>query len=251
MPTGLFSNQDVIRRVDGELALLAGGGRALLLQLAHPLVARGVAEHSGFDADPFARLQRTLDASYAIVFGTEDEAARSAAVIRAVHDRVVGDGYAANDPALLEWVHATLVDTALFVHGRLLGTLSPAEAEEYYQQSAEVAALLGVPRDQQPADLAAFRSYMAHMVATVRVSGEARELSRRILHPPGPLALVFPAVRQLTVGWLPRPIREGYGLRWDARRKAALLAAETAARQVLPRLPSAIRRAPLPIRFAA
>lgn len=251
MADGLFSDDDVIRRVDGELALLAGGGRALLLQLAHPLVARGVAEHSGFDADPFARLQRTLDASYAIVFGTRAEAEQSAAAIWTVHERVTGEDYRANDPALLEWVHATLVDTALLVHTRLLGPLPHDEAEQYYQQSALVAELLGVPRARQPADLDGFRAYMSEMTSTLQVSDDARRLARRILHPPGPLGLVFPAVRQLTVGWLPRSLREGYGLGWDAGRKAALLAAEAAARQVLPRLPPVVRRAPLRFRFAA
>ena len=70
--------------------LLLGGGRALLMQLAHPLVAAAVAEHSGFQADPFARLQRTLEASFIIVFGTIEEAHEAAASVRAVHERVVG-----------------------------------------------------------------------------------------------------------------------------------------------------------------
>jgi uncharacterized protein (DUF2236 family) len=67
--TGLFRPGSAIRQVDGEGALLLGGGRAVLMLLAHPLVAQGVADHSRFEADPFARLQRTLGASYTIVFG--------------------------------------------------------------------------------------------------------------------------------------------------------------------------------------
>jgi len=70
----LFGPEAVVRRVDAEAALLLGGGRALLMQLAHPLVARGVAEHSDFAENPFARLQRTLDATYTMVFGTADQA---------------------------------------------------------------------------------------------------------------------------------------------------------------------------------
>ena len=76
---GLFPPDAVVRRVDGESVLLLGGGRALLMQLAHPLVAKGVAEHSDFRRDPFARLRRTLDATYAIVFGSEAEARAAAA----------------------------------------------------------------------------------------------------------------------------------------------------------------------------
>ncbi len=126
---GLFGADAAIRKVNGEAVLLVGGGRALLMQLAHPLVARGVAEHSGFQANPFARLQRTLAAVYAIVFGTEEEARQAVDTVRAVHDRVRGPGYEANDPRLLLWVHATLVDTALRVYSRFIGALSQREAE--------------------------------------------------------------------------------------------------------------------------
>ena len=37
---------------------MLGGGRALLMQVAHPLVAAGVAEHSGYREDPWKRLER-------------------------------------------------------------------------------------------------------------------------------------------------------------------------------------------------
>ena len=128
------------------------------MQLAHPMVAAAVAEHSGFHADPFARLQRTLEASFAIVFGTTEQAHAAAASVRSVHEHVVGDGYRADDPALLMWVHATLVDTALRVHERFLRPLPAADAERYYDESTVVAELLGVPRAAQPPDLEAFRA---------------------------------------------------------------------------------------------
>src|SRR5437763_10623992 len=102
--SSLFAEDAVIRRVTREGALLLGGGRALLMQLAHPQVAQGVAEHSGFEADPFARLRGTLTAMTTIVYGTEEQARRMAAEVRRVHRHVRGDGYYANDPALLLWV---------------------------------------------------------------------------------------------------------------------------------------------------
>src|SRR6476661_2280383 len=106
--SSLFPEDAVIRRVGREGALVMGGGRALLMQLAHPSVAQGVAEHSDFEADPMARLRGTLEATYTIVFGTDEAAARTAASVHAVHDRVTGAGYRANDPELLCWVNATL-----------------------------------------------------------------------------------------------------------------------------------------------
>ena len=253
---GLFPRGSVIRRVDGELVLLLGGTRALLMQLAHPLVARGVAEHSGFEADPFARLQRTLDASYTIVFGSAEDARRVARQVRAVHRRVKGDGYEANDPELLLWVHSTLVDTALRIHARFLRPLPAAEAEEYYRQSTMVAELLGVPLDRQPPDLAAFRAYVRHQVGTLEVTDEARTLARSVLHPRVPLpapaaaavgAPLSLAVRNLTAGLLPEPLRRAYGLSWDPARRAAFASACLAARRTLPFVPRSIRRGTLPL----
>ena len=170
---GLFPGDAVIRRVDGESVLLLGGGRALLMQLAHPLVAAAVAEHSGFQADPLARLQRTLETSFVIVFGTTEQAHAAAAGVRSVHERVFGEGYRADDPTLLLWVHATLVDTALRVHQRFLQPLRPADAERYYEESTVVAELLGVPRAAQPSDLAQFRDYVRACVASLEVSDTA------------------------------------------------------------------------------
>ena len=245
MGAGLFADDAVIRRVDGELVLLFGGTRALLMQLAHPLVARGVAEHSGFQHDPFARLQRTLDASYTIVFGTEEQAMRVAHRVKAVHRRVRGEGYEANDPELLLWVHSTLVDTALRIHARFLGALPDDDAEVYYRQSMVVAELLGVPLTIQPPDLSSFRAYVRHQVATLVVSDDARRLADAVLHPKVPV-VVEPAamlVRNLTAGLLPPPLRRAYGLSWDPVRAVALQAATLAARSTLPLVPGAIRRA--------
>ncbi|MDQ1446142.1 MAG: hypothetical protein QOI20_2606 [Acidimicrobiaceae bacterium] len=251
MREGLFTDDSVVRRVNGESVLLLGGGRALLMQLAHPSVASGVAEHSDFKANPYARLQRTLEATYTIVFGSVDAAERAAAAVRAVHDRVQGPGYSANDPELLLWVHATLVDTAMRVYGRFVRPLSDADAESYYRDSKAVAALLGCPVEAQPETLADFRVYVRGMVAALgpQVSDQARSLAADVLHPKAPWLAepVFALGREVTVGLLPRPLREGYGLRWDARRKAALLAAGMSARQVLPRLPRVMRRTSLPL----
>jgi len=110
---GLFGPDSLTWRVNREQALLLGGGRALLLQLAHPLVAAGVADHSDFRSDPLRRLRRTLDATLAMIFGTTAEAEAAAAGVRAVHERVTGTlrtrvgrfdagtPYRAEDPALL------------------------------------------------------------------------------------------------------------------------------------------------------
>lgn len=246
---GLFADDAVIRRVSSEAILLLGGGRALLMQLAHPQVAAGVADHSGFEQDPFGRLRRTLDATYTIVFGTDEEADLVARKLWAIHEHVTGPGYHANDPELLMWVHATLVDTALRVHGRFLRPLSGKDAARYYQDSIVVAEVLGVPRELQPPDLVSFNRYMRHTVGSLQVSDTARQLADAVLHPRLPFVaepgMAF--ARELTAGLLPRPLRQQFGLGWDRNRKAALLLAGSASRTVLPRVPGAVRRAPVTI----
>src|SRR5690606_28375812 len=105
---------------------------ALLMQVAHPLVARGVAEHSGYRRDRLGRLLRTLRPMYAIAFGTPAEGQAAAEGVRRLHAGVAGVGYRANDPALLAWVLATLIDTGLLMYRRFVGPLGAREAEAYY-----------------------------------------------------------------------------------------------------------------------
>jgi uncharacterized protein (DUF2236 family) len=243
---GLYPPDAVIRRVTGEGVLLLGGGRALLMQLAHPSVAEGVASHSDFRADPFSRLRRTLEASFTMVFGTVEEAERTAAAIRAVHERVTGPGYYANDPALVLWVHATLVDTAVTLYERFVRPLSPDERGEYYEQSMVQAVMLGCPASDQPSTWDEFGDYVRTMVGSLVVSDTARSLAHDVLHPRVPLVAepVVELARQLTAGLLPAPLRLQYGLRWDRSRRLALRGAAAASRQVMPLIPGVVRRAP-------
>jgi uncharacterized protein (DUF2236 family) len=234
------SLKDVFR----ENVLFLGGGRALLLQLAHPSVALGVAEHSDFAGDPFGRLRRTIGVVDRIVYGTAEEASTASASLRAVHDRVVGDGYAANDPELLFWVHATLIDTGIRVYNGFVAPLSARDRERIYVESIGVAEVIGVPRSSQPASYAEFATYWRDMVGSLVVTDTARDVAAAVLNPRLPIVAgpAFELVRQVTVGLLPRPIRAQYGFGWDAARKAALNGAALASRTVHPVLPRLLRQ---------
>jgi uncharacterized protein (DUF2236 family) len=130
---GLFRPDGWLRRISGEPSVLFGGARALLLEVAHPLVAAGVAEHSDVERDPFGRLQRTLAAVTALAFASRDEALAAARGVARSHEAVSGtldvaigpfaDGtaYHGRDPELVLWVWATLVDTALAVYRDFVG----------------------------------------------------------------------------------------------------------------------------------
>src|SRR3989475_11664523 len=88
---GLFRERGWLRRVSREPAVLFGGGCALLLEVAHPLVAAGVAEHSDFRRDPFGRLQRTLAAITAIALEPRPAALAAARAVASAHERVRGE----------------------------------------------------------------------------------------------------------------------------------------------------------------
>ncbi len=228
---GLFGPETMVWRVNGEGLTALGGGRALLMQIAHPLVAAGVADHSDFEANAFARLWRTLDAALTVAFGDGEQATAVSRRVTEVHRRVTGRRgdrtYSALDPELLLWVHATLVDSALVAYERFVDPLTPAERERYYQEMKGFAAAFSVPVEVLPNRLADFDRYLDETVARLEVSGEARRLAGEILRPPVPLPLlpVRQAFGMITAGLLPGRLRAAYGLPWSPAREAALEAA--------------------------
>jgi len=228
---------------------MLGGGRALLMQVAHPLVAAGVRDHSGYARNPWGRLARTMIALYSIVHGTREEADAVAARVRAVHAQVRGERggrpYSALDPALMAWVHATLVDTGLVMYETFVRRLRPAEREAFYADMLLVAEVFGLPASVLPPTLADFRRYLRRMLAgnALEVGEEARELARIVLSPPVPAALRpgFSALRLLTTELLPDELRARYGLRSTPVGRAALGASARAARTFLPLVPGWFR----------
>lgn len=257
---GLYGPSSITWRLTREAALLLGGPRALLLQLAHPLVAAGVHEHSSFKADPIARLYRTLDATLGIVFGSTEEAERAAEGINRVHSFVkgtlpqaagrFGEGhpYDASDPDLLLWVHATLIDTTLAVYPRFVSPLTPDEAEGAYQESKTAARILGVPDEALPCSLAEFRRYFAETIASdeIAVAPFQRALGIDVLYPPirGVPKPLFARGAAITIAMLPEPVREAYGFELTAARRRTSDWSGAFVRGILPLLPRAARWMP-------
>jgi uncharacterized protein (DUF2236 family) len=250
-----LADRDTLRALAAEPLVGLAAGRALLMQLAHPAVAAGVAEHSDFADRPLARLFGTLDFLLITTFGTPEQVGRIAAKVRGIHGAVRGEGYSGNDPGLQLWVNATLIDSALYVHETLMRPRDDGLPEEYYRQARIVAEVLGCPLDAQPADLAAFRAYTAATLASLEVTDTAREVAAAVLWPRR-LRALFPALavfRLVTAAMLPEPLREQYGLPWTpGRRRAAALLLGTAS-AVHRVTPGVLRRPPQPllVRLAA
>ena len=247
MDEGLFDDSAVIRRVAGEGLLLAGGGRATLLQIAHPAVAQGVHDHSSFADRPLDRLRNTMRYVYAVLYGTRAEARTVSRAVAAMHARVTGPGYAADDPGLQVWVNATLFDTAMLLYQRVFGPLSPADADAWYSQHRVLATAIGCPESAWPADRDAFAAYWNHMIGSIAVGDAARRIADTLLRPHGFPPALRPAVplnRFVTIGLLPEPIRAGFGYRWSPRRERLLNRALDGAAAVYPHLPGRVRHAP-------
>jgi uncharacterized protein (DUF2236 family) len=250
--TGLFDPGSVTWRVNSQMVLLAGGGRALLLQVAHPLVAAGVAEHSNYREDPWGRLLRTLDVTTRIVFGDSEKSASASRRLDRVHRRVTGqaaDGtpYDARSPDLLLWVWATLVETSLLVYTRYVRPLPVDDLHRYYDEQTRFALACGVPDGHWPDSYPAFNEWFAHMVADeLQVTDAARDVATATLRPavPAPARPAFEALNLVTVGLLPATLREGYGFDWGPRRERVLNASTAAIRRLLPLLPSLVREFP-------
>lgn len=247
---GLYPLGSVARRVNAETVLLLTGGRALLLQLAHPMVAAGVADHSDFLHDPFGRLARTLDLTLTVSFGDADQRHAAAARVAEAHRLVTGEhdgrSYRALDPELLLWVHATLVDSALVGYQRFVGRITEEARERYHAEMRWQAAAFGVPDDRLPPSLEDFRAYVNETVATLVVTDEARTLAQGVLRPrvPAPLHPAARTMAFMTTALLPDRIRTAYGLSWSARNERIFAAAAATIRATRPLLPDPLRRWP-------
>jgi len=265
---GLFGPDSVTWSVLRETALLLGGPRALLLQLAPPSVAAGVEQHSVIGADPLGRSVRTFTAMYTLCFG---DLAAALAVVRAVrrrHDVVGGrdaDGadYHALDPALLRWVHATLFDTTVRTFETFVRPLDEAERARFQRESTVVQMAFGVPPGQVLATPADFDRYFAGVLSSgvLHVTAHAASQWEMLMHQPpshaflgalmlppsrglkllidGLPALLTPtALRLFAAGTLPPAVRAAYGLRWsrpDAAAYALTVGGLRGAYAVLPR----------------
>jgi uncharacterized protein (DUF2236 family) len=238
------------------MLLLGAGPRALLLQLAHPQVAAGVADHSDFRADPWARLRATLRSYLAIVYGTGTVARAEIRRLNALHRTITGPTYRARDPELSMWVHATLVDSTIVAADAWLEPLSRSRRERYYAETVPIGRAFGIPASLLPPDLAAFDAYFEGMLAPdgpIQVGDLPRELAHVVLHPPlGPvvpaLALLPAAAYAWTlwpaVGLLPVSVRDAYGLRWGPLERAVSSWLVAGWRAWRPWLPTALRQMP-------
>jgi uncharacterized protein (DUF2236 family) len=257
-----FDDSSMLRRVHREWVVALSGPRALLIMAAHPVAFAGFFAHTGALDDPYQRLERTAQVMDTIAFGDAAKADRMTRRVRAMHAKVEGElreasgrfpkgtPYQGDDPELLLWIIAALVDSALTVYQRYVRTLTHAERDAYWQDYKVIARHFGLRDEDLPDSIDDFDAYFQDMLDSgdLHVSEQARELAIDIvLKPPVPL-LAKPLVElanQITVGLLPKPIRHMYRFRWDPARGLAVSAgAEYVKRVLLPLVPQRARVVP-------
>lgn len=250
---------DVSWKVNREIIVVVGWGRAILLQLAHPAVAAGVRDHSSFRGGLLSslwRLHSTISAMLSLTFGDIDEMISAAAGINTIHDRVRGrvseasnEEYSAHDPELLRWVHATLLESIPLTYELLVGPLTPQERDRYCSEAAIVEPLLGIPSGWLPRDSAQVNAYMSDMMTGGRivVTDNSRSLARAVLYPRRWYMAwpMFRAMQLVTIGTLPPAIRSAYGFAWSARDARAFARCVALIRVVLRWLPPLARQWPM------
>jgi uncharacterized protein (DUF2236 family) len=254
-----FDDTSMLRRVHRELAVALSGPRALLMQAAHPVAFEGFFAHSGALDEPYERLRRTAEVMNTIGFGSRVDADRATRRVRSMHGKIRGElvrpagrfpagtPFAADDPKLLLWVLATLVDSALVFYDRYVESMSEAERDAYWQDYRVVGRLFGLKDDEMPPDIREFDDYMHAMLngSDLYVTSAARELALQIVMRP-PVGLtkrpILEVVNFMTVGLLPAQLRRQFGLSWDPLRAVMLRGgAEYAKRVLVPLAPGRLR----------
>ena len=246
---------------DWRFMLMAG--RSLLLQVAHPVVAAGVAQHSNFAANPWKRLIGTLEMFIGGIIWGGPDAVNNAARLRKIHERIngidaAGRPYSALQPDAFHWVHATLVDGMKVMTDNFERPLTPNELDRFYGEMCDVGRLYGVRDADMPPNWLAFQGYFDEMVRTaLEDNSVVREVMKTIAKAPPPPGFyiprplwrlgVWPASHVMmltTIGLLPAELRARWGLPWTRRQELELRAVSRLVRRAMPLIPERIRLHP-------
>jgi uncharacterized protein (DUF2236 family) len=167
------------------ISLFIGGAAAVLLELAEPRVRSGVWDHTSFRTDPVRRLQRTGLAAMMTVYGPRGEAEAMIARVRSIHARIegktpCGQYYRADDPELLDWVHATAAFGFVEAYRRFVRPLSEADVSRFYMEGGRTARLYGATKTPRSvAEIHAFFQAMRPKLEASPIIFEFLDIMRR------------------------------------------------------------------------
>src|SRR5204863_282930 len=158
-------------------------------QALHPMAMAGVAEPGNWRQDPFGRVAATSGYVLTTTYGDTESALAAAAWVRKihVHERGVDPEtklpYSAEDPSLLLWVHAGMVESIVTVVQRYGRVLDAGDADRYVAEMVRFAEIVGVPAEQVPSSVASVRTYI-ESVELRQATPAARDAIGVVLDPP-------------------------------------------------------------------
>jgi uncharacterized protein (DUF2236 family) len=207
---GLFGPESVTWKLHRDPILLLGGLRSLYMQALHPRAVAGVAQNSGYRADPWGRLSRTSEYVATVVYGTIDEVEQAASRLRRLHSRMTatdprtGERFRIDEPDLLRWVHVAEVESFLTTAVRSGVTLTSDEIDRYYTEQRKSAELVGLDPASVPGTAAEVDDYYESIRPELSLTRDSAETALFLTVPPAP-------------EWGPRALRLGLTLgptRW-------------------------------------
>ena len=252
---GVFGPSSVTWQIDREAAIFLGAGRALLLQLAHPWIAAAIEQHSDTLSHPLERFHRTFRVVFSLIFGSLEQSLTAARRLHQRHAEIeghlssaagpfpAGSLYYANAIPALQWVYATLIETALIAYELMLPPLTPSQREAYYQESLLFAALFGIPSRCLPPNWTAFSDYIATMMQSdaLTVTNYARATGRRLIGGGGTWLPVPASYEVLTAALLPPRLRKAFGLDFSTIEERAIWRSIARLRSLYRHLPARLR----------
>jgi uncharacterized protein (DUF2236 family) len=252
----------VLWKYAGDRRLGLTGLSAGILQLLHPAIGAGVAEHSEFFADPWDRIIRSIPQILGVIYDPEPEL--TGRRVRDYHHRIKGVDhrgrpYRALDPETFWWAHATFQHAVKQVADRFDShRLSAAERDDLYLDGVEWYRRYGVTMRPVPKDYWAFRAkWKLNCAEVLELTPAAERAIDLALHsrsvevpflpgwsrPLQPLA-VAPVLKLTAIGGLPAAVRERFAIPWRLDEEVQYRALQLAVREAWRVVPGPLRLGP-------
>lgn len=256
---GLFGPGSMFWEVNKYSVTFFGAGRAALLQLAHPWVANAIVQHSKTVSDPWGRFRRTFTNVFTMTYGSVDQLLKCCIAVHNIHRSMTGtistgagafakgSAYQANETNAMLWVHATLWETSVKMYEMFIRKLTPAEKEQYYQESKLFAFCFGIAEEALPRSWDEFMEYNEAMWASdqLTVGPEALETAAFLFDFNPALRPLLNHYRMLTSMMMPERLREQFELPpATAKNMAAFRRSTGLIRRIHPLLPRRIAYLP-------
>lgn len=261
-PSRPLDERSLLWRYAGDHRLALTGLSAGLLQLMHPAIGAGVAQHSSFFDDPWDRIIRSVPQILGVIYDPAPEA--TGRRVRDYHRSIrgvdhLGRRYSALEPATFWWAHATFQYSVEQVIDRFdARRLRPAERQGLYLDGIEWYRRYGVSMRPVPPDHASFRAEWKRVCREVLEMTPAAERAvemalrdrslgapflPRWTRPLQPL-IVTPLLQLTAIGGLPVSVKKRFGIPWRVDQEVEYRTLQLAVREWFRWLPDGLRHGP-------